>query len=181
MTFCYRWWPSAHLCWRSTPLESAEDATGDEGEAEQGEHDDRADAQLGDRRLLLPSQVNLSSQRVLLLPGDKVFVNNITRVICIETIFYYFYTSLVKITSQSLISTHWENLIVPLDMSPPPVRGGGAVSFSWTRYFDKLQFILSLVISDIICNFYWLMTQHVERLRNSWRHPTRWCNTATAS
>ena len=102
-TFCYRWWSSAHLCWRSTPLESAEDPAGDEGEAEQCEHDDRADAQLGDRRLLLPSQVNLSSQRVLLLPGDGVFVNNITRVICIKTfasIFYYFYTSLVKITSQ---------------------------------------------------------------------------------
>ena len=89
---------------------------------------------------------------------------------------HQFFTTFTPLLSKSRHNNHQsrhigENLIVPLDMSPPPVRGGGAVSFSWTRCFEKLQLILSLLISDIICNFYWLMTQHVERLRNSWRHP----------
>ena len=139
MTFCYRWWwPSAHLCWRSTPLESAKDAAGDEGEAEQGEHNDRADAQLGDRHLLLPSQVNLSSQRVFLLPGDDVIVNNITRVICIKTfasifyLFFYFFSPLLsKWLPQSPISTHWAK----------PDSSTGYEPSSCSRWWGSLLFL----------------------------------------
>ena len=57
-----------HLSRWATTFEGAEDAAGDEGEAEEGEHDDGADAQLRDRllRLLLtPPQPSLG---VLLLP-----------------------------------------------------------------------------------------------------------------
>ena len=57
-----------HLSRWATAFERAEDATGDEGEAEEGEHDDGADAQLRDRllRLLLPPPQ--PSLGVLLLP-----------------------------------------------------------------------------------------------------------------
>ena len=57
-----------HLSRWATTFERAEDAAGDEGEAEEGEHDDGADAQLRDRllRLLLPPPQ--PSLGVLLLP-----------------------------------------------------------------------------------------------------------------
>ena len=57
-----------HLSRWATSFEGAEDAAGDEGEAEEGEHDDGADAQLRDRllRLLLPPPQ--PSLGVLLLP-----------------------------------------------------------------------------------------------------------------
>ena len=53
----------------ATALERAEDAAGDEGEAEEGEHDDGADAQLRDRvhwLMLFPSPQ--PSFLILLLP-----------------------------------------------------------------------------------------------------------------
>ena len=60
--------PRPHLSRWATTFEGAEDAAGDEGEAEEGEHDDGADAQLRDRllRLLLPPPQ--PSLGVLLLP-----------------------------------------------------------------------------------------------------------------
>ena len=58
-----------NLSRRATALERAEDAAGDEGEAEEGEHDDGADAQLRDRVLWLLLPPPQPSLRILLLPG----------------------------------------------------------------------------------------------------------------
>ena len=60
---------SFYLSRRATALERAEDAAGDEGESEEGEHDDGADAQLRDRVLGILLPPPRPTLLTIILPG----------------------------------------------------------------------------------------------------------------